>query len=486
VGSSRGHLALGATILAAAIGSSAAWGSSLRVLIRHSPNMTESNRTRSTIEGIVIHDTEGRFIGSVRFLQRTRTQGSAHFVVSRRGQIVQLVPVGDVAWHSGNNWWNLHSIGIEHEGWVGRRAYTEKEYRASAKLVAYLATRWGVPVDREHIIGHNEVPNPYHPGRFGGVSGHIDPGPYWNWGNYMGLVRYYQAHPVLPTFVKQMTVLPDAPVPRLGAWAARARTVLETVPRMTQPVPRAAARVLAAKARPHVVTRTVVHSTPVTVTAARPRRLAVARSTVDRNATVHGKALWWSGIDASRRWRRHIWKVDFLVDGKTLYTDHTWPFSFHRTVGWDSRTVANGTHMLAIRAYGTHHYRARKAVPVRVVNPPLRLRITGAVSGGAVQGLLSLGVRTNEEVDRVALYADGRLVSRDGAAPYRLVWNTRAAGEGDHSLIVYARGTHGTHRAALSLPVVVANAPHFPAALARNWVTQRPAASAFGVVDPER
>ena len=75
---------------------------------------------------------------------------------------------------------------------------------------------------------------------------------------------------------------------------------------------------------------------------------------------MRGTALWWSGVDAARRWRRHIYKVDFIVDGKTLYTDHTWPYSFHRTEGWNTRTVANGRHMLTALAYGTHHYRARK------------------------------------------------------------------------------------------------------------------------------
>ena len=413
-------------LFAAAIGTSAAWGSSLRVLIKHTPNKTESNRTRATINAIVIHDTEGRFIGSVHVLQRPWTRGSAHFVVSRRGQIVQLVPVTDVAWHAGNNWWNLHSIGIEHEGWAGRRAYTEKEYRASAQLSAYLAHRWSVPLDRKHVIGHAEVPNPYYPGRFGGASGHTDPGPYWNWSHYMYLVRYYAAHPVVPTFVKRMTLLPDAPLPR-----------------------------------------TIVHATrPASATVAR-------RSTVDRNATVRGKALWWSGINASTQWRRHIWKVDFLVDGTARYTDHTWPYSFHRTVGWDSRTVGNGRHMLTVRAYGAHHYRTRKSVPVRVANPPLRVTITGAVSGGAVNGVLGLGARTNEPIERVALYVDGKLTSRDDSQPYRLIWDTRTAAEGAHTLLVYARGTHGTHRAALTVPVLVANASTFPPALTRNWVTRR-------------
>ncbi|MFL5952741.1 MAG: N-acetylmuramoyl-L-alanine amidase [Gaiellaceae bacterium] len=444
MGSHRGQLALGAVVVAATIGAGAASGASLRVLIKSTSNKTESNRTRATIDGIVIHDTEGRFIGSVRYLQRARTDGSAHFVVSRRGQIVQLVPVTDVAWHSGNDWWNLHSIGIEHEGWAGRRAFTEKEYRASAQLVAYLAHRWGIPLDRTHVIGHAEVPDPYHHGRFGGVSHHADPGPYWNWAHYMHLVRYYASHRVLPRFVSRMTLLPDAPVPQ------RVRTITGSVVR--------------AAGVPHRS-----GTTPA----------VVSRSTVDRNAAVHGHALWWSGIAAGTQWRRHIWKVDFIVDGRTLYTDHTWPFSFHRTQGWNTRDVANGRHMLTVRAYGARRYRVRKAIPVRVVNPPMRLAVTGAVSGGAVNGMLDLGVRANESVDRVALYADGKLVSRDSSKPYRLLWDTGQANEGGHSIVVYARGTHGRHRAALRLPVVVANNPEFPSTLARNWVTHRIEADAF-------
>ena len=452
----RSHPALAsalltAVIVTAAAGASAAWGSALRVLVEQSPNKTESNRTSVSIDALVIHDTEGRFIGSVRFLQRARTRGSAHFVVSRRGQIVQLVPVGDVAWHAGNLWWNRHSIGIEHEGWAGRRAFTDREYRASAQLAAYLAHRWSIPVDRGHIIGHAEVPNPYHRGRYGGSDGHTDPGMYWNWGRYMHLVRYYAAHPVLPAFVKQMTMLPDAPVPRRTAAPGR------------------------------VVTRTVVRATPVGITPL--ARVAVTRSTVDRNASVHGKTLWWSGINGRAQWRRHIWKVDFLVDGKTLYTDHTWPYSFHRTVGWNSRSVPNGRHMLAVRAYGARHYRMRRAVPVRVANAPLRVAVTGAVSGGAVRGVLSLAAKTNEVVDRVTLYVDGKPVSRDASRPYRLQWDTTAATEGMHTLVVYARGTR---RAALEIPVVVGNAPDFPATLARNCVTHRAVENAFGDVGSER
>ena len=146
---------------------------------RH-PEQDRVDRTAKTIDGIVIHDTEGRFIGSVRFLQRARARGSAHFVVSRRGQIVQLVPVGDVAWHAGNRRRNLHSIGIEHEGWAGRGRYTVAEYRASAQLVAYLAHRWGVPLHRRHIVGHDEVPTRIGPAG-SAAERHTDPADGGNW-----------------------------------------------------------------------------------------------------------------------------------------------------------------------------------------------------------------------------------------------------------------------------------------------------------------
>jgi hypothetical protein len=96
--------------------------------------------------------------------------------------------------------------------------------------------------------------------------------------------------------------------------------------------------------------------------------------------------------------------------------------------------------------------------------------VTGAVSGGAVQGDLTLNARANESVDRVTLYADGKPVSRDATAPYTLHWDTTSESEGAHELLVYARDKYG-HRAALTLPVLVANAPGFPAALSRNWVT---------------
>src|SRR5262249_46954189 len=67
--------------------------------------------------------------------------------------------------------------------------YTNAMYRSSARLVAFLTRKYGIPVDRAHIIGHYQVPDPFHLGGFGGFAHHIDPGPCWNWRKYLRLIR---------------------------------------------------------------------------------------------------------------------------------------------------------------------------------------------------------------------------------------------------------------------------------------------------------
>jgi hypothetical protein len=98
----------------------------------------------------------------------------------------------------------------------------------------------------------------------------------------------------------------------------------------------------------------------------------------------------------------------------------------------------------------------------------MTLSVTGAATGGGVRGVTTVGVRPGEPVERVALYVDGRLVSRDGSRPYELRFDTRGTDDGPHELLVYAHG-NGGRRAALQLPVVVGNAPDVPVSLQLVW-----------------
>ena len=150
-------------------------------------NYSVANRAHDyPIDMIIIHDIEGSYGSAIQFFQTPGFAASANYVVSYGGDVTQMVRESDIAWHAGNWDYNTRAIGIEHEGFAWTPGlYTTAEYNASAAIAASICSRWGVPLDRTHVIGHNEVPDPNNPGLFGGTDHHTDPGPYWNWTYYM-------------------------------------------------------------------------------------------------------------------------------------------------------------------------------------------------------------------------------------------------------------------------------------------------------------
>ena len=155
-------------------------------------NFQRSDRPfTSPITRIVIHTTEAPYAAAIRYFAHAGPVASASYVIrSRDGAITQMVRERNIAWHSGNRQYNATSIGIEHEAFVHNCSwYTNAMYSSSARLVAQLALKYGIPIDRAHIIGHYQVPDPYHLGEFGGFAHHIDPGPCWNWRKYLELIR---------------------------------------------------------------------------------------------------------------------------------------------------------------------------------------------------------------------------------------------------------------------------------------------------------
>ena len=156
-------------------------------------NFSVANRPHDyPVDFIVIHDTEVSFAEAIRIFQDPSKLVSANYIVSVGGQIAQTVLEKDIAYHAGNWDYNTQAIGIEHEGYASvPRSFTRGEYQASARLAASICSRWGVPMDRTHVIGHDEVPDPDHPGLFGGYGHRTDPGPYWDWNYYIGLAASY-------------------------------------------------------------------------------------------------------------------------------------------------------------------------------------------------------------------------------------------------------------------------------------------------------
>lgn len=159
------------------------------------------------IRYIVVHDTEATWDTTLKLVQDP-TYVSWHYSLrSTDGHIAQHVKNKDVGWHAGNWYVNAKSIGLEHEGFLASPDawYTEAMYRTSARLVKYLAGKYRIPLDRQHILGHDTVPGP----TTSTIPGmHTDPGPYWDWQHYFELL----GKPFGPTADKNsgmVTILPN-------------------------------------------------------------------------------------------------------------------------------------------------------------------------------------------------------------------------------------------------------------------------------------
>ncbi|AXK72145.1 hypothetical protein DWG18_07520 [Lysobacter sp. TY2-98] len=167
-----------------------------RFVPAHSRNFRVGRRPGAVIDRIVIHITAGgpNINGTISWFQdgerRDPTTGkqagpsSAHYIVGRDGEVVQMVRNADTAYHASSA--NSRSIGIEHNAnkpyRLNRRDLppTMEQYQASAHLVAWLASQYGIPLDREHIVGHSEATP---------SDQHDCPSSYWDWDTYMQCVQ---------------------------------------------------------------------------------------------------------------------------------------------------------------------------------------------------------------------------------------------------------------------------------------------------------
>jgi hypothetical protein len=153
-----------------------------------SSGLQVSNRPANGIKitQIIIHTTESPYDSAIKTFQAGGA--SAQYVMrSSDGAVTQMVANKDIAFGDGNYDSNLHSIQIEHEGFsaLGADWYTDVTYRQTAKLVKYLARTYDIPLDRQHILGHDNVPGPATKYL---ADMHWDPGNGWNWTRFMRML----------------------------------------------------------------------------------------------------------------------------------------------------------------------------------------------------------------------------------------------------------------------------------------------------------
>lgn len=139
------------------------------------------------VDRLIIHITVGN--DSLAWLNGNHGS-SAHYLTWKDGSPrAQMVREADAAWTAGNREFNLRGINFEHEHDSVNTPFTDEEYQNIAESCARIVLRNpGILVDRTHVIGHAEVPDPNNPGKFGGAGNHIDPGYLWNWERFMALL----------------------------------------------------------------------------------------------------------------------------------------------------------------------------------------------------------------------------------------------------------------------------------------------------------
>lgn len=161
-----------------------------------SPNYRKGRRGPG-ISHIVIHTMQGTFSGSRQWFKNFKSQVSAHYLISKKGDIVQMVKEEDTAWHVCNA--NPFTIGIELEDYgkgprdvkTGRVQeltsqndpawFTQIQLDTAAEIVADICHRRAINV--AHIIGHNSPMLK----EYG--NNHQDPGPYFPWDKFRKMVQ---------------------------------------------------------------------------------------------------------------------------------------------------------------------------------------------------------------------------------------------------------------------------------------------------------
>lgn len=122
-------------------------------------------------EAIVVHTTVGSFESAVDWFGRPESGVCAHYLVGLDGRIGVFVDEHDTATHAGQVRQptapfvheatnpNLTTIGIEFADDRDPHgiARPDAQYESGAELIWAISLRWGIPLDRDHVVGHREI-----------------------------------------------------------------------------------------------------------------------------------------------------------------------------------------------------------------------------------------------------------------------------------------------------------------------------------------
>jgi len=151
-------------------------------------------------------------------------------------------------------------------------------------------------------------------------------------------------------------------------------------------------------------------------------------------------------------------RTELWVDNNQVTSSSSAAFSF----SWNSASVGNGSHTLAVKAYDAAGNVGQSSVSVSVSNPivldlqPPSDVITSPANGSVLANAtttISVTAADNVAVSQVSIYVDGILMYTGSTAPYTFKWNTKKVTKGNHAITSMAWDAAGNSTSAA--PVVV-------------------------------
>ena len=118
--------------------------------------------TRRITDQIVIHHTGNPWdddLSAAEIDASHKAQGwtciGYHYVIRKDGTVEEGRPHWTVGAHAYGH--NSHTIGIHVCGNFEEAEPTDEQIESTAMLLANLCTDYGLPIDRDHIVGHREL-----------------------------------------------------------------------------------------------------------------------------------------------------------------------------------------------------------------------------------------------------------------------------------------------------------------------------------------
>ena len=130
-----------------------------------SPNYSLQKRLKKSIKFTIIHYTGMQSeIDSIERLKNIKSKVSCHYLINRKGEIIQMVKDNKIAWHAGKSKWknfknlNKNSIGIElvnkgHEH--GYQNFSNIQITSLISLCKNLKKKYRIK--SENFLGHSDI-----------------------------------------------------------------------------------------------------------------------------------------------------------------------------------------------------------------------------------------------------------------------------------------------------------------------------------------